>query len=400
MALTGRADGPPLSPPPGLVRGLDELAAAVRRWSAEVGTAVEVDWAELLTVRARALGLRRRGRHSAGGTCRLLGGRQGWIAVNLPRPEDRAAVAAVVEGDAGADPWVALEEEIARRPVTEVVGRARLLGVPAAPLAGWGQRPEPTTQATGRGWSSERRWAGAGPRALADLRIVDLSSMWAGPLAAAVVGRGGARVVKVESTRRPDGARAVPALYRSLHPDDQEVVRLDLLVPEGRRRLRALLAGADVVIESSRPRALEQLGAGPDDVGGRAGRVWASITGYGRAAPGRDWVAFGDDAAVAGGLVSWEDEHHPVFCGDALADPVTGLAAAAAVLESVATGGGVVLDISMQACAAALVAGSPAEVSTPAQWSGGRWQVVVEGAPVPVRVPADEARIGPGPAAR
>ncbi len=94
----------------------------------------------------------------------------------------------------------------------------------------------------------------------------------------------------------------------------------------------------------------------PEQVAGRAGRVWVSITGYGRAEPGRQWVAFGDDAAVAGGLVAWENEAHPVFCGDALADPVTGLSAAAALFEAMAGGGGVLLDVSMQASAASLAA--------------------------------------------
>lgn len=356
MALTGRSDGPPLAPPPGVLERLDELASSIERWSGAVGESLDVDWGELVTLRARLAGLGRRGRCSANGTCRLLAGREGWMAVNLARPEDRCAVDAIVEGDAGPDPWAALEEALAHRSVSELVGRARLVGVPAAPLGvPAADRRGDADAASGRGWSSSRRWAPSGRRALGELRVVDLSSMWAGPLGAMLLGRCGADVVKVESARRPDGARAVPSFYRALHGDDQEVVTLDFDSAEGRNRLRAMLEEADVVIESSRPRALEQLGASPEDMGERPGRVWAAITGYGRGAPGRDWVAFGDDAAVAGGLVAWEDEDHPVFCGDALADPVTGMAAAAAVLEAVATGGGVLLDVAMEACAAALV---------------------------------------------
>jgi crotonobetainyl-CoA:carnitine CoA-transferase CaiB-like acyl-CoA transferase len=114
---------------------------------------------------------------------------------------------------------------------------------------------------------------------------------------------------------------------------------------------------ADVVVEASRPRALEQLGIVAEAVlataAGGGPRVWVSITGYGRAAPGRDRVAFGDDAAVAGGLVVW-DEAGPCFLADAVADPCAGLVAAAAVLRALAAGGRWLLDVSMRDVAAHL----------------------------------------------
>ena len=52
--------------------------------------------------------------------------------------------------------------------------------------------------------------------------------------------------------------------------------------------------------------------------------VWVSITGYGRDGPAAQRVAFGDDAAVAGGLIGG-DRTDPVFCADAVADPLAGL---------------------------------------------------------------------------
>ena len=385
MALVGRADGPPLAPPPGLVAGLERLAGSVTRWSAEAGDTVAVDWPDIVTVRARLSGLRRQGTVSAGGTCRLLEGPDGFMAVNLARPEDRAAVDAMVEADTGSGPWAALERALEHRSVAELLSRARLLGIPAAPLG------RGSGNGTTRPWSATRLWPAAARRHVADLRVVDLSAMWAGPLAAMLLSRCGAHVVKVESTSRPDGARGQPAFYDTLHPGGQELITLDLGTADGHRRLRALLAEADVVIESSRPRALEQLGAGPGDVEGRAGRTWVSITGYGRAAPGRDWVAFGDDAAVAGGLVAWEDEGHPVFCGDALADPVTGMVAAAAALEAIAGGGGLLLDVPMHACASSVAPDRPS-VSAPAERNAGRWTVEVDGSAVPVHDRAGESQ--------
>ena len=83
----------------------------------------------------------------------------------------------------------------------------------------------------------------------------------------------------------------------------------------------------------------------------RAGRIWLRISGYGEAS-GRP--AFGDDAAVAGGLVGTTAAlvEVPVFCGDAIADPLTGLEAASAVAESLGRGGGELIHLSMAAVAA------------------------------------------------
>jgi crotonobetainyl-CoA:carnitine CoA-transferase CaiB-like acyl-CoA transferase len=115
-----------------------------------------------------------------------------------------------------------------------------------------------------------------------------------------------------------------------------------------------------VVIEASRPRALAALGLGPGTIPHRDGQVWLSITGYGRGEA--DLVAFGDDAAVAGGLVGWTGAGppwgagEPVFCADAIADPLTGVCGALAVARSVAAGGGELIDLSMRAVAAAFAA--------------------------------------------
>lgn len=76
------------------------------------------------------------------------------------------------------------------------------------------------------------------------------------------------------------------------------------------------------------------------------GRVWISVTGYGRDDP-QQRVAFGDDAAIAGGLVAHAADGTPVFCGDAIADPLTGLLAGLAALAGDAAGGGYLVDVAM-----------------------------------------------------
>jgi hypothetical protein len=158
--------------------------------------------------------------------------------------------------------------------------------------------------------------------------------------------------VKVESITRPDGARSSGEFFDLLH-GGHESVALDLGSPAGRSQLRRLLHAADVVIESSRPRALEQLGIDSGEVLERGcPRIWISITGYGGEGDAGNWVAFGDDAAVAGGLVAW-DGGEPCFCADAVADAATGLVAAAAAF-AVPAGSRWKLEVALARVAAAL----------------------------------------------
>src|SRR5262249_57916726 len=118
-----------------------------------------------------------------------------------------------------------------------------------------------------------------------------------------------------------------PAFWRSLNGAKEER-HLDLGTTTGRAELAAVLAHAKVIVSASRPRALSTLGLDPAYYGLR-GAIWVSITGYGLAGPRADWVAFGDDAAVAGGLAVVGGSYEaPEFVGDAVADPLAGLAAA------------------------------------------------------------------------
>jgi crotonobetainyl-CoA:carnitine CoA-transferase CaiB-like acyl-CoA transferase len=171
--------------------------------------------------------------------------------------------------------------------------------------------------------------------------------MWAGPLCARVLGLAGAEVVKVEDPRRPDAARTgAPELFRRLHEGHRFIE-----APIDSAEVRELVRGADVVLESARPRALPQVGLDREAIAAATGCVWVSITGHGLEAGDRS--AFGDDAAVAGGLVG-STEDGPVFCADALADPATGLFAAVGALEALRRGGPWIVDAGLAPCAAEL----------------------------------------------
>jgi crotonobetainyl-CoA:carnitine CoA-transferase CaiB-like acyl-CoA transferase len=222
-----------------------------------------------------------------------------------------------------------VEEGIAARTTATLVERASLLGLPLGAL-GEVTATEPVVRT---------RLGDADPLDEPPV-VVDLSSLWAGPLCGRLLLERGARVIKVESATRPDGAD----LYERMNAG-KEVRRVDL-----RAELPAILAEADVVIEASRPRALQQLGIDAATVEGP--RVWVSITGYGRAS---NRVGFGDDCAVAGGLVDWADDGTtPQFVGDAVADPLTGVAAAAAATQALQAGGRWLLDVALARVAASV----------------------------------------------
>lgn len=303
-------------------------------------TGVALDATELVGGRAALLGLAARGRTSAGGATRLLRSTDTWCAVTLSRPDDIDAVAALIQVDTmPSDYWAAVQEWVAHRSAADAVARAQLLGIPAAVL-GEAQFAPPRVVPFG-----PRRAPGA------PLLVADLSSMWAGPLCGQLLHRAGATVVKVESPARPDGTRRGPTPFFDWMNRGKLSYAVDF---DDGADIRALLSVADVVIEGSRPAALHRRRLGPSDIAARAGRVWLRITGYGTGGDAAARVAFGDDAAVAGGLVEY-DAAGPVFVGDAIADPLTGLHAAAAVADSLARGGGELIEISMAATAAGYV---------------------------------------------
>ncbi len=324
-------------------------ATQAREWSAEIerrsaawGHPVRVDGAQLLAERAALTGATAKGAISVGGACRLMRCADGWgVAVSLPRPSDLELVEALVEAPAP-DPWESVREWAATRTGEEIIERARLLGL-AIGYLGEGGPPLHLPRAAP---------AGSRPPSL----VVDFSALWAGPLCSSLLGLAGARVVKVESMDRPDGARrGEPRFYDLLHPVGETVV-VDPASPADRARLVDLVRSADVVIEASRPRALAGWGLAADQ-SAVEGAVWLCITAYGRR--NGDRIGFGDDVAVAGGLAGLRGRDY-AFVGDAIADPLTGLAGAVAVMRAVDAGGGKLIDLAMASVVASTLDGSPA----------------------------------------
>jgi crotonobetainyl-CoA:carnitine CoA-transferase CaiB-like acyl-CoA transferase len=137
--------------------------------------------------------------------------------------------------------------------------------------------------------------AAAGP--LAGLRILDLTRLLPGPLAARHLAQWGAKVLKIDDPGGGDPARHMlksgadwkagvdSAFYRDLNHGKQER-RIDLRSPQGRDELLALVDGADALLEGFRPGAMDRLGLGWSVLHARNPRlVMASITGYGQRGP-------------------------------------------------------------------------------------------------------------------
>jgi hypothetical protein len=357
MALTGRPAGPPLGAPPALV---DLVTGAARLLCRRSGGRADVDGLALLGERAALRGLSRQGPVSCGGSTHLVQAADGFVAVSLARPDDVAALEAWLGSTVPSeDPWPAVHEMAAAATASVLDERAALLGLPVAalgsvaPRAGAFGLPVAAIRFDGRD---------AAARPIEGATVVDLSALWAGPLCGQLLAEAGADVIKVESVARGDGARHGPAAFFDLLNSAKRSVALNLGTPDGRDALRRVIAAADVVIESARPRALEQMGIAAGAVlrQPRGPRVWVSITSHGRAEGAGLRVGFGDVAAVAGGLVA-ADDNGPCFVADAVTDPVAGLVAAAAVLEALHAGGRWLLDAAMAPMAAG-VAGAPLAV--------------------------------------
>lgn len=381
MALTGAADGAPELCPAPLASCADGALAAL---GAVAGAVLPITGAALLGERAAVAGLRRAGAISPGGGCRLLASADGWLAVNLARPSDWELLPAWLEHVVAPD-WPSLEAAVAERPAAALVEQGRLLGLAVAPLAPPAEHPVPWCRIVADGPAR----CAAPPAAPL---VLDLTALWAGPLAGHLLQALGGRVVKVESLGRPDGARQGPAGFYDLLNAGKPSVALDFTAPSDIARLLALIGAADIVLESARPRALHQLGIEAEAlVRSRPGLTWISLTGYGRQAPEADWIAYGDDAGVAAGLSALlpRPGGRPIFCADAIADPLTGLHAALAAWCCYRQGRSRLVAMALRDVVAHCIqAGS----GDPAGWAGILARSGVAAAAPRARAPAGPAR--------
>lgn len=203
---------------------------------------------------------------------------------------------------------------------------------------------------------------------IADLRVIDASTVLAGPLIGQIMADFGADVIKVEHPLTGDSLRGHGAqkdgqgLWWKMVARNKRCLGLDLSHPEGAEVFLELASTADVVIENFRPGTLERWGLGWDVLSDRnPGLILCRVTGYGQTGPYADRPAFGTLIEAMSGFahMTGEADQAPTLPPFGLADSVAGFSGVAAVMMAVhhrhATGKGQVVDLSiLETLAAAL----------------------------------------------
>ena len=191
---------------------------------------------------------------------------------------------------------------------------------------------------------------------LADLKVVDISTIFAGPHCGRYLADFGADVVKVEQpagdSSRNIGWRAADGetLWWKLANRGKRAITLDLKNSEDLATLKRMLTVADVLVENLRPGKLEALGLIPDELIKTNPKLTITrVTGFGQTGPYRDRPGFATLAEAMSGFSSMSGEAGgaPLLPPIALTDEVTGLAAAFATMVVVHSGGGQTVDVNL-----------------------------------------------------
>jgi crotonobetainyl-CoA:carnitine CoA-transferase CaiB-like acyl-CoA transferase len=193
---------------------------------------------------------------------------------------------------------------------------------------------------------------------LSDLRVVDISTVLAGPNCARYLADFGADVIKVERPDTGDSLRGMAwrdprdgeGLWWKLVNRNKRNIALDFKNEEDLALLRKLLDDAHVLVENFRPGTLERLGLAPDDLLKRNPKlVIVRVSGFGQDGPYASRPGFASIAESMAGLaaVSGEPNGPPMLPAIALTDETTGIAAAFATMVALHSGVGQVVDINL-----------------------------------------------------
>ncbi|MQA85821.1 MAG: CoA transferase [Streptosporangiales bacterium] len=199
-----------------------------------------------------------------------------------------------------------------------------------------------------------------GAGALDGLRVIDVATLFAGPLAATMLGDFGAEVIKVEHPERGDPVRYHGAskngvaLWWKVISRNKKAITCYLGSAEGQELFKRLVADADVVIENFRPGTLERWGLGYDVLSAsNPGLVLARVTGFGQFGPYANRPGFGTLAEAMSGFaaITGEPDGPPTLPPFGLADGIAALATAYTTMAALRardhTGRGQVVDMAI-----------------------------------------------------
>ena len=198
------------------------------------------------------------------------------------------------------------------------------------------------------------------PGPLADLKVVEMGTLIAGPFCARLLAEFGAEVVKIETPGEGDPLRK----WRQLHEGNslwwyaqarnKKSVAVNLKSPEGQQVVRELVAGADIVVENFRPGTMEKWGLGYDALAAaNPGLVMVRLSGYGQSGPYRDRPGFGAIGESMGGMryITGYPDRAPVRVGISIGDSLAAMfgviGALTAIHHRAASGRGQVVDVAL-----------------------------------------------------
>ena len=172
------------------------------------------------------------------------------------------------------------------------------------------------------------------PGALEGIRILELGTLIAGPLATRIMADFGAEVIKVEPPGGGDPLRTwgtlTPhgSLWSLVQTRNKKTITLDLKNPRAREVVRRLASKCDVVIENFRPGKLEEWGLGYEDLKeANPDLIMVRVSGFGQTGPYRDRPGFGNIAESMGGIryITGYPDRPPVRVGLSIGDAVAAL---------------------------------------------------------------------------
>ena len=193
---------------------------------------------------------------------------------------------------------------------------------------------------------------------LKDLRVIDLSTVLAGPNCARYFADFGADVIKIEKPGVGDSLRGMAwrdprdgtGLWWKLVNRNKRNIALDLKLDDDREVFLKLIDDANVLVENFRPGTLERLGVGPDVLLQRNSKlVITRVSGFGQTGPYKDRPGFASIAESMSGLaaISGDPDGPPMLPPIALTDEVTGVVAAFATMVALHSKVGQVVDVNL-----------------------------------------------------
>ncbi len=195
---------------------------------------------------------------------------------------------------------------------------------------------------------------------LADLKVVELGTLIAGPYCARLLAEFGAEVVKIETPGEGDPLRK----WRKLHEGtslwwyaqsrNKKSVAVNLREADGQQVVRALVKDADIVVENFRPGTMERWGLGYEALSrDNPGLVMVRVSGFGQTGPYKDRPGFGAIGESMGGMryLTGYPDRAPVRVGISIGDSLAALFGAIGALTAIhqraSSGKGQVVDVAL-----------------------------------------------------